>query len=195
MIRNTIVFRNKIDNFYSSISIKSNIFDKFDECSISLDQSIKLFNSMINNSEAMAFCNKNNHFKKTLETLYSNIIKQYIDKCSSTEDLYARADINCHLCQFIIHYNFILAHPAFKEDLNELFCMFLYRFLNIAIKDGCVISWLTFASLYKNMVNEECFPVINKTTELYKKVNWSFLKNHKLYKTELSKFLKYNKLN
>jgi hypothetical protein len=35
---------------------------------------------MINNSEAMAFCNKNNHFKKTLETLYSNIIKQYIDK-------------------------------------------------------------------------------------------------------------------
>jgi hypothetical protein len=64
----------------------------------------------------------------------------------------------------------------------------------MATNYGCVISWLAFAHMCPEMISEDCCLVLNKNTEIYKIINWEYIKNNKLFEEEYDIFIKYNQL-
>jgi hypothetical protein len=64
----------------------------------------------------------------------------------------------------------------------------------MATNYGCVISWLAFAQLCPEMISEDCCLVLNKNTDIYKIINWEYIKTNKLFEEEYDIFIKYNKL-
>lgn len=65
------------------------------------------------------------------------------------------------------------------------------RCIFLSVNYGCIISWLTFATLCPEMTNESCCLKINMNGPLYKSINWDYVNNKKSLETQLKIFYKY----
>jgi hypothetical protein len=198
IIKNNKINKNKVDNFYCKINITFDIISETDNCALSLNETLSTLNFLVSKKEILESCDSNNisfdkNMKKTIETLYFNIIKIYFNECNNETNIFKRISTNSKLFEFIIDYIILLFHPAFKDSMEYFYRSNLSRSLRMAIKDGCVISWLTFVKLHPDMGNESCYPMINKSSPIYQKINWEYIKSKKQFEPELDKFFKYHK--
>ena len=84
------------------------------------------------------------------------------------------------MCEYAIYYYIIFNNTIFMKSFENFY------------NEGCVISWLTFAKLFPDMTNDDCYPKINKNSILYKQINKEYLKGLKIFEKEYDLF---NKLN
>jgi hypothetical protein len=105
--------------------------------------------------------------------------------------LWKKCGYNVQLCNYAIFYKNI-----FNNNINNNFENFYKsltsRCFNIATNYGCIVSWLTFAKLAPEMVKDNCYPIINKNTIIYKNIIWNNIKQHKMFEKELELYYKYH---
>jgi hypothetical protein len=136
--------------------------------------------------------NNSKPIKITIESLISRIIYLYITDCANANTVIKKIYINSHLCEFMMKYHYIMYNTAFRNNFKTLYQSFINRCYLMATNYGCVMSWLTFAHMCPEMISDECHLVLNKNTEIYKIINWDYIKNNKLFEEEYDIFLKYN---
>jgi hypothetical protein len=110
---------------------------------------------------------------------------------SSNVNIFTKHSINAKMCEFAIYYYDIFNNTIFMKIFNNFYKSLTYRSFYMTTTHGCIISWLTFAKLAPDMINDDCYPKINKNTILYQKVNREYLKELKMFEKELDIFNKY----
>ena len=63
--------------------------------------------------------------------------------------------------------------------------------MQLSIKEGCVLCWLVFATLYPNMITNDCYLQINTSGIIYKYINWEYIKKNSLFKNKLELYFQY----
>jgi len=196
IIKNEKIIKDKIDKFNEDINGPLGINEKAIHCNLSFEETIDTLNYLLSRKEIMNAINDSNiivykNFKEIIEILFSRIIYIFLEKCNSTNDIFEKCTINVNICQYSIHYKNI-----FNDKINKTFENYYkslaYRCFNIATNYGCIISWLTFAKLCPNMVKDECYPIINKNTIIYKQIMWDNVKKNTLFEKEFDLFIKYH---
>ena len=130
-------------------------------------------------------------FKEIIEILFSRIIVIYLEKCNETEDIIMKNFHNAKMCETAIFYSHIFMNSVFKDTFENFYKSLIYRCFNIATNYGCVISWMTFARLAPEMVNDDYYPKINKEADIYQKINFEYLNSSVIFKKEFKLFQKY----
>ena len=102
--------------------------------------------------------------------------------CAKEECLIKKAYANGKLCEFLIKYSSLLKHPYFKDDLVNFKKFFTIRCLQLSINEGCIISWLTFATFYPEMINDNYYPYTNMNGFIYKNMNIKYIETNEIFK-------------
>jgi hypothetical protein len=190
IIKNNVFIKTKIEEFNKIIMIPSDIFLKCNGCNLSLVESMNTLNYLISRKEIHDSMEKSdssnsNNFKEIISSLFSRIIVIYLEKCNESDDILNKYTHNAKMCEIAIHYRNIFTNNIFKDSFDKFYKSLTYRCFYITTNYGCVISWLTFAKLAPEMVNEDCYPKINQDTVIFKNINKNYLKENKMFIKEL----------
>ncbi len=196
IIKNNGYNKNKIDKFIESIIIPFDIHTKTKGCDLSLVECVNTLNYLLSRREIInsinnLTSNNSKNFKDIIETLFFRIILIHLELFNNTEDIIKQHTINAKLCEYSIKYSYVLTSGQFINIFNSYYKSLLYRCLHSSSVHGCLISWLTFAKLAPDMVNDDYYPKINQNTEIYKKINIAYIKDTELFDKELELFNKY----
>jgi len=63
--------------------------------------------------------------------------------------------------------------------------------MQLSIKQGCILSWLTFATLCPHMIHNNCYLLINTKGIIYKYINWKYIKEKLLLRNKLDLYFQY----
>lgn len=190
IIKNNKSIKKQIDEFNKNISVPSDIFIKSNGCNLSLVESTNTLNYLLSRKEINELMEKSdssnsNNFKEIISSLFSRIIVIYLEKCNDTEDVLQKYSYNATMCEIAIHYRKVFTNNIFKESFDKFYKSLIYRCFYIATNYGCIISWLAFAKLAPEMVNEDCYPKINQNTIIFKNINKNHLKDNKIFEKEM----------
>ncbi len=193
--------KNIIDNFHI---LNENFTNKTIEYlnlpNLTLKESIYSLDILISRPDIMDFLAKNENdyteeVVSVISKLYLNIFKIYNDDINNEEDIIKQAQLNFDLCEIIIKYTFIYTHPAFSKFFLNLWKYNVKKYYLLAKNNGCLISWITFSILSPSLVNNNCYPIINKESLIFKRINWEYVKSkigHPKYGyNKLNLFIKY----
>ncbi len=197
IIKNNVEIKKKIDDFNNLIELKYDIYSNCHGCDLSLTECVDTLNYLLNRREIVNSIEKINtlnstNFKQIIVALFSRIIVIHLEYFNKTNDIYLKYLYNSKMFEYAITYYEIFNQTIFKIIFDNFYKSLIYRAFYIASKEGCIISWLTFAKLAPDMINDDCYPKINKTTQIYKKINKEYLNNLLIFKKELEIFKKYN---
>ena len=170
IIKDCEIIKQNINNLYKNINIKYNIFSFSEIYKFTLKENITILDYLLNDKEKIV-----RSYVKDIKAVFERILRIYLEKCAQSENPFNKAYINGKLCEFLIKYNFLFNHPLLKNKLNIVKKFFISRCLQLSIKEGCVISWLTFATLCPEMMNDDCYLEINMQGLLYKNINWNYV--------------------
>lgn len=197
IIKNNVDIKKKIDNFNDLIELKYDIYSKCNGSDLSLSECINTLNYLLNRREIINSIEKintlnSNNFKQIIVSLFSRIMVIYLEYFNNTNDIYQKHIYNSKMFEYAITYYDIFNQTIFKSIFENFYKSLIYRAFYIATKDGCIISWLTFAKLAPDMINDDCYPKINKNTVIYKRINKDYLNNLDMFRKELEIFKKYH---
>jgi hypothetical protein len=196
IIKNNGYNKTKIDKFIENVIIPFDIYSKTKGCDLSLVECVNTLNYLLSRKEIINSINNitsinSKNFKEIIETLFFKIIVIHLELFNVTEDIIKKHTINAKMCEYSIKYSHVLLSGQFRNIYNNYYKSLLYRCLNSSAINGCLISWLTFAKLSPEMVNDDYYPKINQTTDIYKKINIAYIKDTELFEKELELFNKY----
>ncbi len=201
IIKNNGYNKNKIDKFIENIIIPFDIYSKTKGCDLSLLECVNTLNYLLSRKEIInsinnLTSNNSKNFMEIIETLFFRIIIIHLELFKTSEDILKKHIINAKLCEYSIKYSNILTSGQFKNLFGCYYKSLLYRCLHSSAINGCLISWLTFAKLAPEMINDDYYPKINQTTDIYKKINIAYIRDTELFDKELelfNKFIHFNK--
>ncbi len=196
IIKNNIFIKTKIEEFNQIISVPSDIFLKCNGCDLSLVESMKTLYYLLSRKEINETIEKSdtlnsNNFREIVSALFSRIIVLYLEKCNESSDILVKYTNNSKMCEIAIYYKRIFQNHIFKDSFDRFYKSLTYRSFYISTNYGCVMSWLTFANLAPEMVNDDCYPKINKDTVLFKNFNKAYLNDNKIFEKQIELFNKY----
>ena len=196
-IKNDKSIKNQIDIFNININIPFDVFSKSNGYELSFGETIKTLNYILSRKELMGAINNSNatiydNFNNIIETLFNRVIIIILEKCNSTDNIMQKCGHNVNLCQYSIYYRHVFNNKL-NKSFENYYKSLTHRCFNIATNYGCIVSWLTFAKLAPEMVKDNCYPIINKNTIIYKNIIWDNIKDNKLFIEEIELFNKYHK--
>jgi len=86
-------------------------------------------------------------------------------------------------CQFLI-----VNHPNFS---GVILGTALQKCLELAVEKGYVPAFLTIACLFPEWINDDYYPLINKSSDVYKRTDWGRLEIDETFHPLLTKYRKY----
>ncbi len=195
-IKNDRLIIKKIDKFNENINIKFDIYQKGINCDLSFQETLSTLNYLLSRKELINAINNSNitvykNFKEIIEVLFSKLIVIFLDKSNSTDNILEKCNINVNICHYSLYYRNIFNNNI-NKTFDDYYKSLANRCFNIATNYGCIISWMTFAQLAPEMVNDDCYPIINKNTEIYKNIIWDNVKQNGLFEKEFELFNKYH---
>ncbi len=196
IIKNNGYNKNKIDRFIENIIVPVDVYGNTKGCDLSLLECVNTLNYLLSRKEILNSINNlkshnSKNFKDIIETLFFRIIVIHLELFNNTDDFIKKHIVNAKLCEYSIKYSHFLTTGQFKNIFNNYYKSLLYRCLHSSAVNGCLISWLTFAKLAPEMINDEYYPKINQNTDIYKSINISYVKDTELFDKELELFNKY----
>ncbi len=199
MIKNDLV-KSSVDQFYNSINISFHIFSEnylnintLEQNLEELDQLLKDFNLLIQKQELLQIDNENDIITncKLIEYVFKKIMYYYLEQCVPVDNIIAKGKINGLLCEIFIKYNHIFTTNPLKNILIDIKKYMISRCLFLSINHGCLISWLTFATLCPEIINNDSYLIINTNGLLYTSINWDYVNNKKSLEPQLKIFYRY----
>jgi hypothetical protein len=199
-IKNNVEIKSKIDKFNELISIQFDLNSKCNNCDLSLSECLNTLNYLLNRKEIINSIESSNrfssdNFKQIIEALFSRImiihLEGFNNNNSSSINITTKYTFNAKMCEYAIYYYNIFNNTIFIKSFKNFYKSLIFRSFHMAINNGCVISWLTFAKLAPDMINDDCYPNINKNSILYQKINMNYLKELNIFEKELELFNKY----
>ena len=197
-IKNNVEIKSKIDKFNELVLLEYDLNTKCNGCNLSLLECVNTLNYLLNRKEILNSIENSNrfssdNFKQIIEALFSRIIIIHLDgyNNSSSINIITKHKINAKMCEYAIYYYEIFNNTIFMKSFDNFYKALLYRSFYMATTNGCIISWLTFAKLAPDMINDDCYPNINKNTVLYQKANREYIKGIKTLEKELEIYYKY----
>jgi hypothetical protein len=185
IIKESKTIKRSIDDLYKKININFNLFINLVISQFTIKENIIILEYLL--------CNKKNiklHVKDIIY-IFEQIIRTYLEDCAREERSQYKASINSELCEFLIQYSFLFEHSLFKNKLDSIKNYFISRCMQLSIKEGCILSWLTFATLCPQMINDNCYLQINMSGIIYKYTNWEHIKEKLLLRNKLELYFKY----
>ncbi len=202
-IKNNVEIKSRIDKFNDSVSIHFDLINKCNGCDLSLSECINTLNYLINRKEIINSINSSynstfnsNNFKQIIEALFSRIMIIHLEGYNNiqninSQNIISKHTLNAKMCEYAINYYNIFNNTIFMNSFEKFYKSLAYRCFYMTTNYGCIISWLTFAKLAPDMVNDYCYPNINKKTILYNKINKEYLNNLEIFEKELELFNRY----
>ena len=201
-IKNNVDIKSKIDKFNELVSIQYDLNIKCNGCTLSLSECVNTLNYLLNRKEIINSIESSNrfssdNFKQIIEALFSRIMIIHLDRYNSPNidiimNQHFKNTINAKMCEYASHYYNIFNNTIFMKSFDNFYKALSYRSFYMTTNYGCIISWLTFAKLAPDMINDDCYPKINKNSILYQQINKEYLKGLKMFEKEYDLF---NKLN
>jgi hypothetical protein len=154
-----------------------------------------ILDNLIYNKYAMHYCIMNesslftNNYLSLVKQLYISIFKKLSDELSKAERIPHKAEINFIFCENIVKYRFIFTHPLLRNQFYQFWRKINKMCILNSINNGCVISWLTLLAICPKMVNNDCYPILNKEGSIYKNINWGFINKNIIFKPLLDHHL------
>jgi hypothetical protein len=186
-----------IDKFHEVCdNIKDTEIEYKNSPNLNIKESLYSLDILTSRTDIMEYLATNNNdytneVVSVISKLYLNIIKKQNEIIDNEVNIIKKAQYNFNLCEIIIKYNFVFNHPAFSKYFIELWRHNIKKYYLAAKNDGCVISWITLAILCPLIVNNKCYPIINKEADLYKKINWDYIKSKVYFEKYFKLFFKY----
>jgi len=199
IIKNNVGIKSKIDKLNDYKFLAFDLYKKANGCDLSLIECVNTLNYLLNRKEIINSIEhinslSSNNFKEIIESLFSRIIIIHLDKYNESNDINYKHVTNVKLCEYAIHYYNIFTNTIFRKSFDNFYKSLAYRAYYLSINTGCIISWLTFAKLIPDMVNDDCYPKINKTTIFYKNkpmvINIEYIKKLKIFEKEIELYYK-----
>jgi hypothetical protein len=184
IIKDCEIIKQNINKFIKSIDINYNLFIVNDIYKFTLTENITILEYFIDRHKI-----KSN--LKDIKIVFERILRIYLEECANSDEPFNKAYNNGKLCEFLIKYNFLFNHPLLKNKLNIIKKFFISRCYQLSIKQGCILSWITFATLCPEMINENCYLEINLQGFLYKYINWNYLSTNEILKDKIIIFSNY----
>jgi hypothetical protein len=195
-IKNCVEIKSKIDKFNELVSIQYDLNIKCNGCDLSLLECVNTLNYLLNRKEIINSINdintvSSNNFKQIIESLFSRIMIIHLERYNDNSSIINKHTFNAKMCEYAIHYYEIFNNTIFMKSFDNFYKSLTYRAFHMTTTNGCIINWLTFAKLAPDMINDDCYPKINKRTVLYQKANREYLKGLKIFEKEYKIFKKY----
>ncbi len=200
VIKNHLV-KQIIDDFNESIHIKFNIFSENFSRNNNINQNLEELESLIGDLKLLIDkkdileidTNTEMNIKsKSIEQVIKSIMYYYLEQCSFFNDIISKGKINGLLCEIFIKYSFVFKIKSLENILENIKKYMISRCVHLSVNHGCIISWLTFATLCPEMTNDNLHLKINVEGPLYKNINWEYLDSKKELGNQLIAFYKYN---
>ncbi len=189
----------KIVDFYYEHTINTSDKNSFDyniicgienieKLDLSLETCIFTLDQLASNKYAMNYCANNDksifsdNYLSLIRQIYLTILNNITDDLAKAESIPQKADINFKFCETIVKYKFVFTHPNLRNEFYQLWRKINKMCLLNSINNGCVISWLTLLAICPKMVNNNCYPILNKEGTIYKNINWGFINNNNIFK-------------
>jgi len=185
IVKDSKTIINSIDNLYKKININFNLFINCDITKFNIKENITILEYLLINKKKIKI------YIKDILYIFEQILRTYLEECAQEERSQCKASINSELCEFLIQYNFLFKHQLFKNKLDSIKKYFISRCMQLSIKEGCILSWLTFATLCPQMINKDCYLYINMSGIIYKYTNWRYIKEKSFLKNKLELFFQY----
>jgi hypothetical protein len=131
------------------------------------------------------------NFKQIIEALFSRIMIIHLQSYNSNENIINKNILNAKMCEYAIYYYEIFNNTIFMKSFSDFYKSLTYRAFYMTTTNGCIISWLTFAKLAPDMINDDCYPKINKKALFHERININYLKSLKIFEKELELYNKY----
>lgn len=200
IIKNNIDIKRKIDEFNDYKLLDFDLYKKANGCDLSLIECVNTLDYLLNRKEIISSIEhinslSSNNFKQIIESLFSRIIIIHLDEYNKTNEIDYKHIINIKLCEYAIHYYNIFTNTIFIKSFDKFYKSLAYRVFYISTTTGCIVSWLTFAKLIPDMVNDDCYPKINSTILIYKNkpvvINREYIRKLKFFDKEFEIYNKY----
>jgi hypothetical protein len=185
IIKDSKTIKKSIDDLYKKINIIFNLFINCDITKSTIKENIIILEYLLSNKKKLKL-----HVKDIIY-IFEQIIRTYLEDCAQEERVQYKASINSELCEFLIQYSFLFEHSLFRNKLDSIKNYFINRCMQLSIKEGCVLCWLTFATLCPQMININCYLQINMSGVIYKYTNWKYIKENSLLKNKLELYFQY----
>ena len=175
---------NNINNFYKNINIKFNLFTNNNVYKFTLEEYILILDYLLDNIKAKSSV-------INIKNVFEKILRIYLEKCAYSKEDLLKISNNNKLCEFLIKYNLLFTHPLLKKKLKIFKKFFISRCFQLSTREGCVVSWLTFATICPEMIKDSCYLEINTRGIVYKYINWEYITSNELLKEKMVIFSNY----
>ena len=177
--------KKSIDDLYKQININFNVFINCDTTKFTIKENITILEYLLGNKKNIKL------YVNDIIYIFEQILRIYLENCAQEKRPQFKAFINGELCEFIIKYNFLFEHSLYNNKLDSIKNYFISRCMQLSIKQGCILSWLTFATLCPHMIHNNCYLQINTKGIIYKYINWKYIKEKSLLRNKLDLYFKY----
>ena len=188
-IKNNVEIKSKIDKFNELILIKYDLNTKCNGCDLSLLECQNTLDYLLNRKEILNSIESFNrfssdNFKQIIEALFSRIMIIHLQSYNSNENIINKNILNAKMCEYAIYYYEIFNNTIFMKSFSDFYKSLTYRAFYMTTTNGCIISWLTFAKLAPDMINDDCYPKINKKALFHERINMNYLTGLKIFEKE-----------